>query len=85
MTRKAKTNFQFSDGTSIPAGTFVSAAAMAVHHDGQLYPDPDEFNPWRFVDQDIEESRRQLVTTNIDYIPFGHGKHAWYCRSAFFS
>ncbi|KAJ3480754.1 hypothetical protein NLI96_g8123 [Meripilus lineatus] len=67
MTRKAKTNFQFSDGTSIPAGTFVSAAAMAVHHDGQLYPDPDEFNPWSpgrfFAGMQLKVMFAHLVTT----------------------
>ena len=55
-----------------------------MHHDGELYANPDVFNPWRFADlrtQEGEELKHQLVSTNSDYITFGHGKHAWYVIS----
>lgn len=62
----------FSNGTSVPAGTFLSAATAPYHTDEQQYKNPNTFDPWRFVD-----SSKTFVTTSVDYIPFGHGRHAW--------
>lgn len=84
MTRKAVKDFRFSDGTVIPAGGFVSAASMTIHHDNEYYSDPEVFDPWRFADLREEEGeglKHQMVSTSLEYIPFGHGKHAWYVRS----
>ena len=84
MTRMTLKDFTFSDGTFVPKGQFISAAMHSMHHDGELYANPDVFNPWRFADlrtQEGEELKHQLVSTNSDYITFGHGKHAWYVIS----
>lgn len=80
MTRKAMKDFTFSDGTFIPRGTYVSAAETATHHDDQVYGDAAHFNPFRFAemrDEDGEGTKHQFVSTNLDYISFGHGRHAW--------
>ena len=61
-----------SNGIFIPSGTFVSAATAAYHKDEHLYQDPETFDPWRFVN-----SSKTLVTTNVDFIAFGHGRYAW--------
>ena len=69
------------DGTVIPAGVAVSAPAYAVHHDPAIYPSPDVFDPFRFArlrGAEGEGTKHQFVKTSLDYIPFGHGKQAWY-------
>ena len=81
MTRLALKDLQFSDGTRIPRGTFVSIAADATHRDDNLYDEAAKFNPWRFADLREEEGeglKHQMVSTSPQYVPFGHGKHAWY-------
>lgn len=81
MTRKALQDYTFADGTFIPAGTTISAPSHSVHHDGQFYDNPRQFDPFRFSrmrDDDGEGTRHQMVSTSTDYIPFGHGRHAWY-------
>lgn len=80
-TRLARKDVRFSDGTFIPSGTYVSVATMPIHRDEGIYDDADVFNPWRFADMRNEEGegfKHQMVTTSIEYMPFGHGKHAWY-------
>ncbi|CAL1703009.1 unnamed protein product [Somion occarium] len=86
ITRLAVQDFTFSDGTFIPKGTFVSAAMMPIHHDEEFYENPEMFNPWRFAEKrsgEGEELKHQLVSTNTEYITFGHGKHA--CPGRFFA
>ena len=80
MTRQALKDFTFSDGTFIPKGAFVSAAAMATHYDDENYENAHIFNPWRFSDmrsEDGEGTKHQMVSTSKEYVPFGHGRHAW--------
>lgn len=86
MVRRAMKDFTFSDGTVIPEGTFVGVAVLATQHDPQYYDDPDTFNPWRFSDlreESDESGRHLLVSTGIEYFPFGHGRHA--CPGRFFA
>lgn len=80
MFRIAMKDFTFADGTFVPKGTMISATATSIHRDAEYYEDPDVFNPWRFADirdGDGEGVKHQLVATGSDYIPFGHGRHAW--------
>lgn len=37
------------DGWALPAGTAVLIAIPVLHHDPELYPDPEEFRPERFL------------------------------------
>ena len=83
MFRVAMKDFTFSDGLFVPKGAFISATASAIHKDPEYYgEDADVFNPWRFADiRDVdgaESVKHQLVATGAEYIPFGHGRHAWY-------
>ncbi|HET9196778.1 MAG TPA: cytochrome P450 [Solirubrobacterales bacterium] len=48
----------------IPAGQFVLAAIAALHYRDDLFPDPDEFRPERFLDGKAD---------NYAWIPFGGG------------
>ncbi|KAK7686505.1 hypothetical protein QCA50_010103 [Cerrena zonata] len=86
LTRKALQSITLSSGTFIPAGTMLTAASLPTHMDPNNYSDPTVFNPWRFSEirgQDGESTRHQFVSTSVEYIPFGHGKHA--CPGRFFA
>lgn len=81
--RKAVKDVTLSDGTRIPRGTLVAAAAVTAHSDDARYgPDALAFDPFRFAR--LREGggadavlKHQLVNTSVDFITFGHGKHAW--------
>ncbi|KAI0947286.1 hypothetical protein AcV7_009746 [Taiwanofungus camphoratus] len=83
--RKALSDVTLSDGTRIPAGTFVYAAAAATHRDEENYDNPNVFDPFRFskIKEESERVKRQFVSTAPDYVPFGHGKYA--CPGRFFA
>ena len=69
-----------SDGMFIPKGTLVAAAAAPVHRNESVYANPDVFDPFRFAkvrNDDDEAPKHQVVNTSYDFLPFGHGKHAW--------
>ncbi|KAI0360978.1 cytochrome P450 [Trametes cingulata] len=86
MGRKAMKDVTLRDGTFIPRGASVFAASYATHHDDDLYPDPDVFDPFRFSrmrERDREGVKHQFVNTSLDYIAFGHGRHA--CPGRFFA
>ncbi|HEX6688869.1 MAG TPA: cytochrome P450 [Solirubrobacterales bacterium] len=51
-------------GYELPAGTFVMPAIAAMHYREDLFPDPDEFRPERFLDG---------KTDTYVWIPFGGG------------
>lgn len=70
------------DGTVVPRGTTIIATTYDIHHNSAKYENPDVFDPFRFsrvrADSEEERVKNQLVNTSVDYMPFGHGKHAWY-------
>lgn len=81
MDRKALVDYTLSDGTFLPKGTNIACNAVAVHREAANYERPDEFDGFRFatIRQEVEgeSAKNQLVATSNDYIPFGHGRHAW--------
>ncbi|KAJ3011693.1 hypothetical protein NUW54_g2086 [Trametes sanguinea] len=86
LTRKALKDITLPDGTLVPRGAIIMAAADATHHDDSVYADSDVFDPWRFSrmrEADGEGTKHQFVNTSLDYISFGHGKHA--CPGRFFA
>ncbi|KAI0371432.1 cytochrome P450 [Pilatotrama ljubarskyi] len=87
MFRKAVKDVTLSDGTRIPRGTLVAAASATAHTDGARYPAPDAFDPFRFArlrEGGADEAvKHQLVNTSVDFLTFGHGKHA--CPGRFFA
>jgi len=87
MTRTVLKDFTFSDGTTLPAGTTVSAAAYSTHTDENNYLDAAEFQGFRFAEMrdsgDGQALKHHMVTPNHDYIAFGHGRHA--CPGRFFA
>lgn len=85
MGRVAQKPFTFSDGTYIPKGTTLQVAASAIHINEANYPEPNKFDPFRFVDKTKKENKGRkvdLVSTHTDYVAFGHGRHS--CPGRFF-
>ncbi|KAF8209559.1 cytochrome P450, partial [Mycena galopus ATCC 62051] len=95
MIRKvvSKDGFRFSDGTVLPNGSFVCAAARAIHYDASNYKNATEFDGFRFARERAEHAathdltqdvfKRQMISTAGDFLPFGTGKHA--CPGRFFA
>jgi cytochrome P450 len=54
-----------ADGT-IPAGTVVLVDGWGVHHDPEVYPEPERFRPERFLDG---------APASYTWLPFGGGAH----------
>lgn len=74
--------YTFSDGTTVPVGAIVAVPTSAIHQDSEIYPDADEFRPWRFVDQDEESelsTGQQFTTTSPDWgePTFSHNARAF--------
>jgi cytochrome P450 len=88
LTRKVLKPFTFSNGVTLPTGSYVAAHLRAVHHDGSLYESPEEFDGFRFVDEKpktdvdtekgVHKPHQKMYTTSKTYLVFGHGRHAWY-------
>ena len=82
ITRKALKPFTFSNGISVPEGTFISAPSTAIHYDPANYVNPHEFDGFRFTQKEDcapgIEARNKMVASQPEYIPFGLGKHAWW-------
>ncbi|KAJ7498063.1 cytochrome P450 [Mycena galericulata] len=72
--------FTFSDGTTLPNGTYIHATTWSLHHDPELYPDPHVFDGFRFAKlreaEEVGAAKYLAVTTSLDYLAFGHGIHA---------
>ncbi|KAH8113856.1 cytochrome P450 [Phellopilus nigrolimitatus] len=94
MTRKARTDYTLGDGTRLPAGTFVACNAVATHLDERNYANARAFDGFRFARAGAGAeggaeagagagARNQMVSTAVDYLPFGHGRHA--CPGRFFA
>ena len=49
MTRIARKDYTFADGTRIPQGTTVSIHPTKAHHDPKTYENPEQFEGFRFA------------------------------------
>jgi cytochrome P450 len=68
-----------SNGTFIPAGTFISASSRAIHYDDANYDRADVFDGFRFenLNEGKDETKYQAVGTAANFLSFGYGKHSW--------
>lgn len=63
-------NFLFHavfQGYTIPKGTLIVPNLWSVHRDPSVWENPDEFNPYRFLDENRQTLKREA------FIPFGIG------------
>ncbi|MEU3752696.1 cytochrome P450 [Streptomyces olivoreticuli] len=56
-------------GRHIPAGTMILYSAYALHHNPELFPDPEVFDPGRWEGERAREVPRGAL------LPFGAGSH----------
>lgn len=68
MPRRALKSFEYG-GYKIPAGTPVGVAIHQVHHDPQIWPDPERFDPTRFTPDKVKARHKYA------WVPFGGGAH----------
>ncbi len=57
-------------GHVIPAGTMVGATPRVSNRIAEDFPEPDRFNPERYIDPNQEDLQNRWT-----WIPFGAGKH----------
>jgi len=64
------------DGFFIPAGANVHAAQWAIHREEAVYPDPETFNPARWLEKSYPTYREPLTTyPNLqNFSMFGFGR-----------
>ncbi|GAB6022645.1 hypothetical protein CHUAL_006738 [Chamberlinius hualienensis] len=66
LERQCTNDYKLGD-IFIPKGTLVAAGVYSVHHDPEIYPEPQKFIPERFT-QENKANRHPMA-----YIPFGAG------------
>jgi cytochrome P450 len=82
VTRLALRPFTFSNGVTVPAGTLVAIPATITHADERIYPNPDEFDGFRFAklrenEKDTTTSKYQMISLSGENLAFGLGRHTW--------
>ncbi|KAK0724049.1 cytochrome P450 [Lasiosphaeris hirsuta] len=79
--RKVLKQFTMSNGQVIPAGVVVEVPAIAVAFDPELFPNPTEFQPFRFSEMREKSgaeaaAKEQFVSVSTNHLTFGYGRHA---------
>lgn len=67
LLRTGGQNYSITENYVISKGIPVLIPVYAIHHDPEIYPDPEIFNPDRFTSKNIEK-RHEFA-----YLPFGKG------------
>lgn len=63
------------EGILLPVGTVVGCAAYNLHHDSDVFPNPFEFHPERWLDDGTDGGlKRPQMEKSM--MPFGHGSRA---------
>lgn len=81
------------EGWFVPYGHSISVAAESRHMDPDVYENPKQYDAFRFsrereayeagnsadksADAHLKLQSQSLISTSKDFLPFGHGRHAW--------
>lgn len=79
-------DFTFSDGLTLPKGTYVAVPNIEMQMDEEHYQDPNAFDGLRYVKMAGEGdtfNKHSIVALSTDFMIFGHGRHA--CPGRFFA
>ena len=71
VARTATDSYTMRTGEHIPKGAHLIVSPLVVHHDPRWWPDPERFDPERFLDE------HKAARPKFSYMPFGGG--ARYC------
>ncbi|RFU80557.1 cytochrome p450 [Trichoderma arundinaceum] len=76
--RSAAKPYVFKDGLQIPKNTQFAFANYELNHDPDVYPNPNEFDPWRFLKMrnSIDANKHHFAYASDQTINFGAGTHA---------
>ena len=81
MHRVAVKDVTLCDGTRVPRGTVVAAAADALHHDEAVLKNARTFDAFRYARMRSaapeESSKHQFTSASPEYIAWGYGPQAW--------
>ncbi|KAK4169799.1 putative cytochrome P450 E-class, group IV [Cladorrhinum sp. PSN259] len=88
FTRKVTKTFTLSSGQVIPEGVQIEVPAEAISRDPEIFPNPEEFQPWRFYElrantRGEQAAQHQFVSIGQNILTFGYGRHA--CPGRFFA
>lgn len=68
LVRVAKEDYEISNTKiSLKKGTMVMISNFGIHHDPEIYPQPEKFDPNRFSKEEIEKRH------SFAFLPFGEG------------
>ncbi|CAD7079271.1 unnamed protein product [Hermetia illucens] len=65
--RVSNQDYTLPNGGVVPKGTFLVLPVYAMHHDKDVFPEPERFDPERFTEE--EKSKRHPFA----FLPFGEG------------
>ncbi|XP_064477126.1 cytochrome P450 3A2-like [Ornithodoros turicata] len=66
--RMTRVDYTLGDtGVTVPKGCLIVAPVYAIHHDPENFPDPQKFDPTRFIGENLSSIRPYT------YLPFGAG------------
>ncbi|KAB8244215.1 cytochrome P450 [Aspergillus flavus] len=63
-------------GHHLPQGTWISVPTWAIHHDERMYPEPDRYDPYRFMAGTDNKYKSMLTTITENFLGFSLGDHA---------
>ncbi|KAF9463392.1 cytochrome P450 [Collybia nuda] len=71
---RCTTESDWYEGYYIPKGALVVANIWAMHRDPELFPDPDEFRPSRFLDASGNINHMFADNVPLGHVTYGFGK-----------
>ncbi|KAK5987504.1 Cytochrome P450 monooxygenase pyvB [Cladobotryum mycophilum] len=76
LLRLARENVKLPDTEyNIPKGSVVSISPYLTHHDPNNFPNPDEWLPERWINEEDNKIRHVDNSNGVQYMPFGAGSH----------